>query len=305
MKRYKDEAPPLLKWYDAYCTAHKLTPRPQPPIRILYSCRRMMDPDAPGSPTRADRERLAEHFAKPPGQPWVSTHESTGEPLNTDDPFTDYHQRRNKGEYLPASVLATALGVSYDVAKQRYYRWCKANNEVCIAQRPPRPGKRGPRKLTHEQITEAVELYTNEFKSLSFIAKRYSVSIHAIQFALVNVGVVLRTQEEANRIRYQKHSNKRPPLPAQDLDPWIRPIVQRLYDKGWLTTDSGDGNKTDMEGSLPYPHVFIKTTTKQLILDCDRLERITWWPVFPDIQGMYNPLDREATIMVSWPGLKA
>ena len=304
MKRYQDEAPPLLQWYDAYCTAHKQTPRPQPPIKVLYSCRRMMDPNAPGSPNRADRERLAEHFSRPPGQPWVSTYESTGEPLNTDDPFTDYHQRRNTGEYLPASVLATALGVSYDVAKQRYYRWCKANNEVCIAQRPPRIGKRGPRKLTSDQITEAVELYTKDFKSLSFIAKRYSVSIHAIQFALVSAGVVLRTPEEANRIRYQKQSDDRSPLPVKDLDPWIRPIVQKLYDKGWITTDSGDGNKVGMEGSLPYPHVFIKSTVKHLILDCDRLERITWWPAFPDIQGMYNPLDREATIMVSWPELK-
>jgi hypothetical protein len=264
----------------------------------------MMDPNAPGSPTRADRERLAEHFSKPPGQPWVSTFESTGEPLDTNDLMGDFHRRRSIGEHIPITVLASALGVPYDSAKQRYYHWCKSNNEVRITHRPPRPGKRGPRKLSKEQINNCVRLYTQEHKSLTFIAELYGVSVHAIQFALTTEGVVLRTHSEATRMRYQKQSVKPDPPPIKDLDPWIRPIVQRLYDKGWMTTDSGDGNKVDMEGSLPYPHVFIKTTTKQLILDCNRLERINWWPSIPDVQGMYNPLDKQATIMVSWPEMK-
>lgn len=294
----------LNPWYLAYCKEYGKIPYKKPPIRVMYAARRMMDLDSQNGPKKTDSQLLEKHFATPPRQPWQYATRSTNKPLNPRDPVHDYCTRRNHGEHLPISVLAKVLGINDVAAKQRYYRWCRANDEICVAQRHMKTNRRGVKKLTPEQIAEIVRLYTEDNRSTSDLAKRFKTGARLIQIALTQEGVILRDRSEAQRLRYLHRTDKPTPPKFEDLDPWIRPIVERLWKGGWITTDSGDGNKVGMEGALPYPHVFIKSKPEQLIDDCERLERILWWPVLPEIQGTYNTIDRQAIIMVSWPETK-
>jgi hypothetical protein len=94
------------------------------------------------------------------------------------------------------------------------------------------------------------------------------------------------------------------------LDPGIRDVVVRLRAAGFQTTDSGDGvSKPPAPENLPFPHVFVQTSPYMLIAESCRLLLflqegppigIGAPPGF-QVQGTFDPADRSAIIMVSWP----
>ena len=204
MKRYKDIVPPLLKWYNLYCTTHNLTPRLSPPIKVVRACRRMLDPETPNCPTRADRLTITEHFSNTHRNLLcVSVDAFTGQPLNPDDPFRDYHERRLAGEYVPLSELQRAIGWRRCKTSQLYLAWCKANNAEPITVRPKRPDMAGPRRLKPEQITEVIRLY-QENQSSYKLAKQFGVCADTILFTLRTNGIQIRSKSDAHRIRWSQ-----------------------------------------------------------------------------------------------------
>jgi hypothetical protein len=88
----------------------------------------------------------------------------------------------------------------------------------------------------------------------------------------------------------------------ESLDEGVREVVAFLREKGFNTTDSGDGTKTDMDCALPYPHVFIFVEENYLTLDADTLLNVlvqAGVEVQPgDIGASYDPHDKSAVLML-------
>ncbi|HSE46842.1 MAG TPA: hypothetical protein VLA89_16105 [Gemmatimonadales bacterium] len=98
-----------------------------------------------------------------------------------------------------------------------------------------------------------------------------------------------------------------PPIDLSAIDPGVRVVVEQLRRVGFDTTDSGDGHsKAPGPDVLPYAHVFITIafSNGNDILDemhnLNRLVRAT----YPEasVQLTYDPADRTAIALVSWPG---
>ena len=204
MKRYNDIVPPLIKWYNLYCATHNLQPRPSPPIKVVRACRRMLDPDTPNCPSRTDRFTIAEHFSKAhKNLLCVSVDKFTGQPVNPDDPFRDYHDRQMAGEYVPFSELERSVGWRRSKTYQLYQAWCKVNNIQPVVARPKRPDMAGPRLLNQEQIGEVLRLYQNK-QSAHAIAKQFGVCTDTILFTLRTNGMRIRSKSEAQSIRWSQ-----------------------------------------------------------------------------------------------------
>lgn len=204
MKRYQDIVPPLLQWYNLYCTTHNLTPRLSPPIKVVRACRRMLDPETPNCPTRTDRLTIAEHFSNTHRNLLcVSVDEFTGRPINPDDPFRDYHERQLAGEYVPFSELERAVGWRRSKTYQLYQTWCKANTIQPVVARPKRPDMTGPRLLKPEQIAEVIRLYQSK-QSAHKIGKQFGVCTDTILFTLRKHNVQIRSKSEAQYIRWSQ-----------------------------------------------------------------------------------------------------
>ena len=127
----------LHNWYIIYCTEHKQTPRHNPPIDVVYSCARFMDPKARNCPTREDRVRLAKHFAS---KPTPILHAPTRS-LDLTDPIADFHAQRTQLIRVTYEQLGQAINRSERQARNWYKRWCAANQTKPIDFYPGRPRK--------------------------------------------------------------------------------------------------------------------------------------------------------------------
>jgi hypothetical protein len=68
-------------------------------------------------------------------------------------------------------------------------------------------------------------------------------------------------------------------LDYSQLDAGIRDAVRFVRSYGFVTTDSGDGrlegNKAEMEGALPFPHVVVQLDdTATMVAETERLSAI-------------------------------
>lgn len=94
------------------------------------------------------------------------------------------------------------------------------------------------------------------------------------------------------------------------IDPGVRRLVRWLNEKGYPTTDSGDGVTKPADGdedALTTPHAYIRATRESLIVTADRLARhlvsigVDLDSIGPDdagpsIQASYDPANRSAII---------
>lgn len=98
----------------------------------------------------------------------------------------------------------------------------------------------------------------------------------------------------------------------ETLCPGIRQTVRWLNDRGFDTTDSGDGYSNEgMEGAMPFPNVMIRVPVESLISETHRLydllklEGIEPGPMGPDpaedppyIEASYDPSTGVAFILL-------
>lgn len=113
----------LNPWYLAYCREYKQTPHDRPPIRVMYSARRMMDPNSRNCPNRTDRVRLAKHFASKP-KPVLR---NQPRPLDPSNPIADFHAQRTQLIRVTYEQLGHAINRSERQARNWYKRWCATN----------------------------------------------------------------------------------------------------------------------------------------------------------------------------------
>ena len=88
------------------------------------------------------------------------------------------------------------------------------------------------------------------------------------------------------------------------LSPGIRNAVVWLRERGWVTTDSGDGSNFDagMEGALPFPHIAVQSHEDTLLNDGRHLLKLLTYagaPASVTVECSFNPADRSAVILVS------
>lgn len=92
-----------------------------------------------------------------------------------------------------------------------------------------------------------------------------------------------------------------PPLDLSTLDPGIRDTVAWLRERGYQTTDSGDGvSKADDPDALPYPHVVIRVELAEMIGIANELDAVAdQIPGGPwTVEVNYRPSDRTAIVML-------
>lgn len=91
-----------------------------------------------------------------------------------------------------------------------------------------------------------------------------------------------------------------------EISPGIRAAVKWFNDRGYVTTDSGDGTNylNGMEDAFPYDHVFIQLQDTNCLAQqtnhiFDSLKEVGCLNV--EVELMYSPKDELAIIMVSDP----
>lgn len=94
-------------------------------------------------------------------------------------------------------------------------------------------------------------------------------------------------------------------VPYEQLDPGIRETVRWLNNRGFKTTDSGDGRtKPRSARTVEGPHVFITTTPDQMRAEADRL----WGDLqflgrvgrsYAQVEASYDPGIKSAVILLS------
>jgi hypothetical protein len=90
------------------------------------------------------------------------------------------------------------------------------------------------------------------------------------------------------------------------LDTGIREIVRTINLRGYATSDSGDGcSKPAHPDVLPFAHVavpsnplYMVAAANHLFLALDNDPKI---PIGFQVQASYDPKDRSAIILVTWP----
>ena len=86
-----------------------------------------------------------------------------------------------------------------------------------------------------------------------------------------------------------------------ELDPGIRQVVHLLREKGFDTTDSGDGvSKPAAERLIDRRHVFISTPVASMVEEADRAFDVLRRHGFAraHVEATYSPNDGIAVIMV-------
>lgn len=106
-------------------------------------------------------------------------------------------------------------------------------------------------------------------------------------------------------------SIRNPEPPWDDLDDGIRATVRALWDAGFVTTDSGDGElageKADMTCASEFAHVYMVCPAAALVAEADRLARlVASWPAAATgdsysgnpVEASYAPADGLGVLML-------
>ena len=84
------------------------------------------------------------------------------------------------------------------------------------------------------------------------------------------------------------------------LDPGIRGLVRELRERGWATTDSGDGTKA-MGCALPYPHVFVLVDYEECLASDARGLHEEYGPRGWQVEASFRPADGMGIVMLYRP----